>query len=314
VDGAADEKQLRIVVKKTAYAMTEDEARKRTSGARAQVKETTDGIEVSAEASSGGAQSLRVSFEVHLPKNAALDLRTSRGDVRVNDVAGNVSVSVARGDVEIRGAGADVRADIGHGDVRVSEAKGNIHVSGKGSEVELADVGGSATIEGEFYGPITARNVAKGARFVSERTDLTLGALPGRFTVESGDLRVENTSGPLLLTTREKDISLENVTGRIRVQNKRGDITVLLHSAPKDEIDLVNESGSVELSLPGNSTFELSAISHSGEINNEFESSALKSVQTDKGSDAHLQGKVGAKGPKITLNTSYGPIRLKKSD
>ncbi|HKO05475.1 MAG TPA: DUF4097 family beta strand repeat-containing protein [Candidatus Acidoferrales bacterium] len=314
VDGSGDEKQLHVVVRTTGYAMSDEDAHSRATTASKAVRVQQSASEVSLEANPSGRRdsNSRVSFEVHLPKNVALDLRTARGDVHVNLVTGNVVATVSRGDIDIRDTGGDVRADLGHGDARISGAKGNVHVSGKGSEIEVADVAGAATIDGEFYGPITARNVAKGARFVSSHTDLTIGALPGRMTVESGDIQVENAGGPLLLTTSDKSISLEDLAGRIRVQNKHGDITVRLTAAPKEEIDLANESGGIELALPVKSSFEISADSRGGEIDNDLNESSLNATK-EKG-DSKLAGKVGAKGPKITLNTSYGSIRLKRSD
>jgi len=312
VDGSGDEKQLRVVVRKTGYAMSEDEASSLAKAAHVNVQQSGRDVSLEADSKGRGGNSTRVSFEVHLPRNVALDLRTQHGDVHVNSVSGSVTTNTSRGDVDLRGIGGDVRVDMGRGDARVSEAKGNVHISGKGTEVEVADVAGAATIDGEFYGPITARNVAQGARFVSSRTDMTIAGLPGRMTVESGDVHVEHASGPFLLTTGDKSISLEDLTGRVRVQNKRGDISLRLTAAPKDEIDLSDDSGTIELAIPGNSQFEISAASRSGDIDNEWNQSTLK--LTRQGSDSKLEGKVGTKGPKITLNTSYGPIRLKHSD
>jgi putative adhesin/cell wall-active antibiotic response 4TMS protein YvqF len=314
VDGSGDEKQMHVVVRTTGHAMSDEEAHSRAAAAAKAVsfRQSSGDVRLEANPPGGRDSNTRVNFEVHLPRNVALDLRTARGDVHVNVVTGNVTATVSRGDVGIRDTGGDVRADLGRGDVRISGAKGNVHVSGNGSEVEIADVGGAVTIDGEFYGPITARNAAKGAHFVSSHTDLTIGALPGRMTVESGDLQVENAGGPLLLSTSDKSISLEEISGRLRVQNKRGDITVRLTSAPKEEIDLTNESGAIELALPEKSSFEMAASSRSGEIDNDLNDSALKTTQ--QAGDAKLEGKVGVKGPKITLNTSYGPIRLKRSD
>jgi DUF4097 and DUF4098 domain-containing protein YvlB len=312
VDGSGDAKQLRVVVRKTGYAMTADEARSRASAAT--VNGPQCGKEVSLQATARGQDdsTTRMSFEVHLPRNVALDLRTGHGDVQVNGVSGNVAATDTTGDVTLREVGGNVRVDLGRGDARVSDAKGNVHISGKGSEVEVTDVGGAATIDGEFYGPITARNVAGGARFVSSHTDMTIGKLPGRMTVESGDLSVSNASGPLLLTTGDKSISLEEISGRIRVQDKRGDISVRLKAVPKEEIELSNDSGAIELALPGKSAFEISAMSRGGDIDNELNPGVLK--VTRQGADSKLDGKVGANGPKITLNTSYGAIRLKPSD
>lgn len=312
VDGSGDAKQLLVVVRKTGYAMSEDEARSRASAVIVNEQQSQQEVSLQANPKGRDDSSTRVSFEVHLPRTVALDLRTGHGDVQVNGVSGNVTTSDTKGDVTLRDIGGDVRVDVGRGDARVSDAKGNVHVSGKGDEVEVTDVKGAATIDGEFYGPITARNVAQGARFVSEHTDLTIGGLPGRMTVESGDLSVSNVSGPFLLTTSDKSISLEDLSGRISVQNKRGDISVRLKSAPKEEINLSDDSGAIELALPGKSAFEITATSRGGDIDNELNPGALKVAR--QGSDSKLEGKVGAKGPKITLNTSYGAIRLKPSD
>jgi DUF4097 and DUF4098 domain-containing protein YvlB len=312
VDGLSDEKQLRVVVRKTGYAMSEEEAHSKASGAKVNVQQTGKDVTLDAGGVSRKDGDVRVSFEVKVPRNVALDLRTQRGDVRASGVSGDVTASVTHGDVDVHDSGGEVRADVGRGDVRVTTAKGNVHVSGKGSEVEVDDVAGAATIDGEFYGPIVARNVARGARFVSSHTDLNIGGLPGRMDVESGEVRVQDAAGPLLLTTSDKSINLEDISGRIQVQNKRGDITVRLTAPPKEQIDLNNESGAVELALPTKSAFEMNATSRSGEIQNELNDSALQSTQ--QGGDSKLQGTVGAHGPKITLNTSYGPIRLKHSD
>ena len=312
VDASGDDKQLRVLVRKKGYAMSEDDAHTRATAAHVNVQQSGRDVSLEADTRWHGGESARVSFEVHLPRNVALDLRTGHGDVHVNGVSGSVTTSSDRGDVDVRDIGGDVRVALGRGDARISEAKGNVHVSGKGTEVEVADVQGAATIDGEFYGPITARNVAQGARFVSSHTDMTIGGLPGRMTVESGDLHVENAAGPFQLTTGDKSVSLEDLSGRVRVQNRRGDISLRLTAAPKDDIELSDESGTIELALPGKSTFEISAASRSGDIDNEWNQSALK--VTRQGSDSKLEGKVGAKGPKITLNTSYGPIRLKPSD
>ena len=312
VDGTGDEKQLRVLVRKTGYAMSEDSAHARAVAAQVRVQQSGRDVSLEADPHGRGGESARVSLEVHLPRNVGLDLRTGHGDVHVNGVSGNVTAGNTKGDIDLRDIGGDVRVELGRGDARVSDAKGNVHVSGKGSEVEVTDVTGAATIDGEFYGPITARNVAQGARFVSSHTDLSLGGLPGRMTVESGDLRVENAAGPFLLTTSEKTVSLEGLSGRIRVQNKRGEISLRLTAVPKEEIDLSDDSGTIELALPSKSAFEISAASRGGDIENDLGSVALQ--VTREGNDSKLQGKVGTKGPKITLNTSYGPIRLKPSD
>ena len=197
--------------------------------------------------------------------------------------------------------------------MRILTAKGNVRITGSGSEVEISDVTGDATVEGEFYGPIRARNVSKSVHFLSTHTDLTIGALPGKMEMDSGDLSMDDASGNIQLSTRDKNIVMENITGRLRIETKRGEVTVRLRQAPKEDISITDESGGVELALPASSTFEVDAASRSGEIRNDFDDPDIKASDDSHGNGT-LRGRRGAKGPRIELHTSYGQIRLRKSD
>ncbi|MCL4523041.1 MAG: DUF4097 domain-containing protein, partial [Acidobacteria bacterium] len=217
-----------------------------------------------------------VDLEVHVPRQAGMDARTGRGTIKITGLTGNISADSQRGSVEIRDAGKDVQAQIRSGAIQVSNVKGNVRVSGRGGDIDVSDVGGDASVEGEFSGPIRVKNVAKTARFVSQRTDLTIGALAGRLELDSGDLRVYDANGNVTLTTSRKDIRMDNVNGRIRIDNKGGDVELRLKNAPKDEIEVNNESARIDLTLPSNSNFDIQATSRNGEISTSFEGDTLK--------------------------------------
>jgi hypothetical protein len=68
----------------------------------------------------------------------------------------------------------------------------------------------------------------------------------------------------------------------------------------------------VEVALPATSTFEISASSRSGDIQSDFGASGLNQQSGEDSST--LNGKVGTRGPKITITTSYGTIKLSKSE
>ncbi len=80
---------------------------------------------------------------------------------------------------------------------------------------------------------------------------------------------------------------------------------------PREDINIADDSGGVDVTLPSNSSFEISAASQSGEVQSEFEDSSLK-LENENGS-GKLNGKVGAGGPKIHITTSYGTLYLRKS-
>jgi DUF4097 and DUF4098 domain-containing protein YvlB len=143
---------------------------------------------------------------------------------------------------------------------------------------------------------------------------LTVTKLSGRVDTSSGNLEITDASGSVTLKTRDYDIDMENVGGRIQVENRNGNVELRFANPPKDDIDVTNASAGITLTLPARAPFEIRADSHSGEIETEFTDPSLK--KTGGGghdSDSRLEGKVGGRGPKINLKTSYGSIALHKT-
>lgn len=309
---AADVSDIRVVAKKTARAWELEDATELARKVQVVIEEGPDGFEILPRGTGGHPKKVRVDLEVHVPRQATLRTETQRGDVTISDAQGAVSVTSGGGDLDLRQAGGDVVVEMRRGDVRVSGAKGKVRITGRGSEVDVGDVAAEALIQGEFYGPIRVKNVAREVHFLSQRTDLTISQLPGRMEMSSGRLEVYDTPGSVTLRAKDKDVLLENVGGRLRIENRRGDVQVRLRQPPKQEIEIGNESGSVELEMPGESSFELVATSQKGEVDNEFESPELKVRRDDKGGS--VEGSVGTRGPKIQMRTTYGSIHLRKND
>jgi DUF4097 and DUF4098 domain-containing protein YvlB len=252
-------------------------------------------------------------MDVAVPKKAMVTIHSEKGDVNVSDLAAPVNIDNGNGDIEVRGTSGDVSIDMRHGDAKISDTKGDVKISGHGGSVEVVNAGGSFTINGEFVGPIRADKVAKGVRFVSHRTDLTLTQLAGHMEASSGNLEVVDAPGNLNVRTRDEDITIENAGGKIKIEDRNGNIQVRFSSPPKDDIEITNASAAITLTLPESSSFEILADSHSGEVDSEFESDSLKKTSTDSG-DSHLEGKYGrGRGPKIILKTSYGSISIHKT-
>ena len=224
-----------------------------------------------------------------------------------------VSVTSASGDVEVRDTASDVTIEMHKGDVKVTDTKGDIKISGKGGQVDVASATGSFTQDGEFYGPIRADKVAKGLRFISQRTDLTLTSLTGHMEASSGNLEIVDAPGDIALRTNRYSVAIENATGKVKVDNRDGDVELRFSSAPKADIDVTNTNASIKLTLPESASFNILSDCHSCDIESEFSSDTLKKTSVESG-DSHLEGKYGAaRGPKITVKTSYGAISIKKT-
>lgn len=307
-----DASEIRVSAKKTGHAWSENEARRQCERASVSISPSGDGYQVAAQGGESGRCS--VNLEVHVPKQASVSARSDRGDIHLIGIGGDSAVNTARGDVDVRDPAGDVTVESRHGDVQVSDAAGSVRVAGDGGDVSISNVAGSAEINGEFSGPIRFEKIAKGVHFLSHRTDLTVSKLSGRVDTSSGNLEITDASGNVILKTHDYDIDMENVGGRIHVENRNGNVELRFANPPKDDIEIANERAAITVTLPSKAAFEINADSRSGEIESEFTDPSLKKTGgSNEDSDSHLEGKVGSRGPKINLKTTYGSVTLRKA-
>jgi Putative adhesin/Domain of unknown function (DUF5668) len=310
---ASDEPEIRVSGKVNVRSWTESRARRLGEHVSAEIVQNGDGYEVRPTGGGSGNSRVSVDMDITVPKKALLTIHNEKGDVSVSDIASQVSIDNGNGDIEVRGTGGDVSLDMRRGDAKISDTKGDVKISGRGGSIEVVNASGSFTINGEFVGPVRADKVAKGVRFVTHRTDLTLTQLSGHMEASSGNLEVVDAPGNLIVRSRDEDITVENPGGKVKIDDRNGNIQVRFSSPPKDDIEITNVSAPITLTLPESSSFEIFADCHSGDIDSEFESDGLKKTSTESG-DSHLEGKYGrGRAPKITLKTSYGSISIHKT-
>jgi hypothetical protein len=213
--------------------------------------------------------------------------------------------------VDVHDCGGDVTATVNSGDTRITDIKGSVRLSGHGDSVEVGDVTGDATIAGGFSGEVQVRNVGGTTQFSSAQTTATLAHLTGRMQFDAGDLQIADAGGAARVATRNKDVDVENVGGALEVSNVHGNIVVRFARAPTQAVAISNESGGVDLTLPGDAKFQITATSSSGEVDSDFDDSTLQ-LGNDNGT-GRLTGTVGGGGPRIMIVTTYGTIALHKS-
>ncbi|HXX21034.1 MAG TPA: DUF4097 family beta strand repeat-containing protein [Candidatus Acidoferrum sp.] len=276
-----------------------------------------------------GPRSARASFDldVQVPAATSVSASTGHGDIEISGIKGDAFArsGAGGGDVEINGVNGDVTADLQSrvcagfvwppcgpgGDAKISGISGDVKLTGRGNGIDLSNISGDVTVEGAFIGTIHARSLAKTIHCVSPWTDLTVAQLTGHLDVDSGDVAIFGANGPARLITHNKDIKVANVLGRIEIMNTHGDVKVTYSAAPREDLVITNDSGDTDVTLPAASTFGVSAVSRSGEVESEFEAPTLKaSNENDRG---QIIGKIGTTGPTINVTTSYGTIHLHKA-
>ena len=176
--------------------------------------------------------------------------------------------------------GGNVRLDISRSDlIRATDVKGRIDLQGRGSDVELENIAGQVTINGSYSGTLDFKNLAKPLQFEGARgTELSAQAVPGRISMDLGELTGKDIVGPVRLVTRARDIKLEQFTQSLELKIDRGDIELTPGKTPLPSIDAQSLNGKVELLLPEKANFQLEATAQRGDAVNDYGPQIEKSV------------------------------------
>ncbi len=174
----------------------------------------------------GGPQ---LAVRVWVPREFSLDLRTSAGPVRIDDVNGRIRARAADAPIEVSTAAGSLRLRTNRGDVRVSEVEGDVDVRASAGSLELSWITGD----------------------VAARTG-------------QGQIVADHVSGSLTLASGDGGIEIREVEGPATAKTERGGILASFVGAPAGELE--TSRGSVRVVVPAAAGAELEAVSRRGSV------------------------------------------------
>jgi DUF4097 and DUF4098 domain-containing protein YvlB len=302
----ADGNTIKVSIRKKVHAEkqpTADDYNARTKPSITVVDKT---VTLNANTEAVGDKGVSTDMDVYVPRNTDLVITSRRGDVTINGMNGNIEVNHQRGEVSLNDHSGNVVLNLDRSSARAQHVKGDITVQGRAKEVSFEDVDGAVHLNGEFYESTRLVRVSKTVSFHSSRTDMEFSRLDGRLDLDSGDLRADSLYGPMRLTTRSKDISLEGLSGDLHLENNNGSVTVGLYKPGNIQID--NRKGDVQVSIPPNTAVKVEARTRQGDIESDF-----SEVKVDtQNRQATANGSIGSNGPHLIINSDHGDIELRK--
>ena len=121
-------------------------------------------------------------------------------------------------------------------------------------------------------------------------------------------MEVNGVDGPFEISTRQKDITVNEFKHSLHITDNNGQITLQTSTPPAHDIQGDSKNGAVELTLPPGSSFQIEADSHHGEVECDFSGPGLKVAR--EGDTPSITGSYGKGGPMIHINTDYGAIHI----
>ena len=303
---ASDDNKITVVVRKRIGAENQTDADKYNNETKPVITGIGGLVTVDAKADGAGDHAVETDLDISVPRKASVTVTSHRGDVSIAGRDGNVDISAQRSDTSVEEVTGSVKISQDRGTVRVQQITGDVHVGNRLNEVSVSDVKGSLQLEGEFQESVKLERIAKTVTFKSSRTDMEFSRLDGSLELDSDELRADQVTGPLHLTTRSKNIRLDSVSGDVRLQDDNGSVEVAMRTVGNVQID--NRNGTVQLSLPDKAGFRLDARVRDGEIQSDFPE--LKVSNEDR--ESRASGSVGNGLSHIVINNQHEGVEIRK--
>ena len=300
----ADDNKITVAVRKRVGAENQGDADKYNSETKPTITIVGGQLTLDAKTQGAGNHPVQTDLDIAIPRKMELHITSRRGDVSVTGRDADVEINSQHGDVSVEEVTGNLKLNLEKSSAKIEQITGDVHINGRLNEVAVTDVKGAAQLEGEFGESVKLSRITKNVNFKSSRTDLEFSRIDGDLELDSDDLHADQITGPVRLTTRSKQIRLEDVSGDVRLQNENGGVDVTMRSLGNVQID--NRSGDIALSLPEKAGFHLDAHTRDGQIESDF--SELKVDSDDR--QAKASGTVGNGASHIVLNNDHDSIEI----
>jgi hypothetical protein len=205
----------------------------------------------------------------------------SRYNVTLKTSGGNIDVGALAGAVDARTSGGNVALASVAGPVIVRTSGGDIKLIRATGKVDVKTSGGSIQIE-------------DAGTNVDARTS-------------GGNIHVGRAGGEVYVRTSGGNIDLGTVTGAVDARTSGGSVNATLASTAGPST-LSSSGGEVTVAVSPSAALDLDARSSGGGVESDLPVSV-----TGRQKDGVIVGKINGGGPQLTLRSSGGGIRVKRS-
>lgn len=328
-------------------------AQKLLNGYMVSAKSNSSGIEITgnlprkATRAAGVGAQFWVQFEVTIPRNYSLQVRTEAGDIETQDIGGTADLSTQGGNIRTGRIGGSLtyrNVSTGHpiakletqgGHIQVQDVAGDLTaftagghiVAGKisgdaslhsgGGHIRAEKIGGRADLQTDG-GNIT---VGQASNIVSVRTgggQIDFGEVRGSVRAQTGGggIRVMYVSGPMEVESSAGSICLTRVASTVRAATAGGTITAWINpdssSSPNSYGKTLYLAGASQLTSGRGDIVVFLPRNLAADIDATVESGGVQHIQADPELALTFQSSSGD-GPVRAIGALHGggaPLRL----
>jgi hypothetical protein len=220
----------------------------------------------------GGGNNLKVRYEVTVPAKYNVNLKSSGGSINIGDMEGEARAETSGGGLKFGAINGPVRGRTSGGSISVNGATQNVDVSTSGGGIHIGDTTGNVVAH-----------------------------------TSGGSVHIGNTKGSVIAGTSGGGIQVESASGPVKANTSGGSIRATMTQPPTAACTFQTSGGGIELKLASTAAIDLEASTSGGSVSTDFSTSGAE-IQKK----THVRAKLNGGGPKVTLGTSGGSIKIRK--
>jgi TonB family protein len=300
-----------------------------------------------------GAQ-IWVQFEIAVPRNYSVEVKTEAGDIETGDIGGIASLTTQGGNIHAGRIGVGnarnatsgrlvARLETEGGHIQVQDVAGDLRAFTAGGHINAGNIAGDASLH-SGGGHIRAGQIAGRADLQTDGGNITVGQAGSLVSVRTGGgqidfgevrgsvhaqtggggIRIMYVSGPMEVESSAGSICLTRVAGTVRAATAGGTITAWINpDAPSSGgtvhlpglSQLTSGNGDIVVFLPRNLAADIDAVVESGgEGRIEADPALALQIQERGNAPVHATAALNGGGPPLKLRTTAGKIRMQFLD
>ncbi len=305
ISGTSEDDQVHILAHKEIYTRTDSDAASKAQQLSPNLTTSGTNMQLRLPAVDGA----RVDLIITVPATSGQTVMANHGDIHLTSIKGPVILTANHGDVEVSAITGPVNAHIQNAksSFTANNIAGPVDLAGRGDDVTITDINGPVSMQGDFFGSTHLERIRGGFKFHSSRTDFQMARLDGETNFTDDDLSTDQAVGPVILSTRNRNITLDRITGDINVTNRNGKVD-LTSAPPMGNVTVENRNGEVSLTLPDQASFHVTAETSDADIANDF---SLPIVENNN--HKSLNGTVGKGTSTIKITTTQEDVAIKRA-
>ena len=307
VAGSSEDGQVHVTAHQRLWAWQSSELQANQARDRPVLEPDGSGLRLSVK----GAGQDQTDLVVNLPRNAGLLVAAETGEVSVSELRGSVTIAEHQGNVALTALTGpiDIHIQDDDADITGHSLSGAVQVNGRAGDLSFSDITGSLQLHGDFFGTTRLERIQAPVHFQSSFTDLSCTAILGNLQIKGrSDLEANDLTGPVLLSTTDRSLQLQNVRGAVNISNRNGPVHLTL-AGPLAPVSLTTTDAAIELQLPLGAAFHVF-----GETSNGHVTTNLGLPIETRGDRTTITGQVHSGGPQIKLQTTQANLTVRSGE